>query len=58
MKAIEVGTKCVLLKGRRAGTHTVVTKVIDKNFVEIELKKGTTVKKRKCNITHLEPLKA
>jgi len=58
MKAIEVGTKCILLKGRRAGTQVTVTKIVDKNFVEIELKKGATVKKRKCNITHLEPLRA
>ncbi|MFH0836298.1 MAG: 50S ribosomal protein L14e [Candidatus Micrarchaeota archaeon] len=53
MAAIEVGRKAVLLKGRRAGQQVKITKVIDKNFVEVTGEKG---KARKCNVLHLEPL--
>ena len=53
MAAIEVGRGCIKLKGRHAGEKVTVTKVIDKNFVEVQYAKG---KAKKCNIQHLEPL--
>lgn len=54
MKIFEIGRICVKNAGRDATRKCVVTKVIDKNFVEI-LCAGRK-KRRKCNITHLEPL--
>ena len=57
-KMIEVGRVCVKLSGREAGKICVVTKKIDKTFVEITgPKKLTGVKRRRCNIMHLEPTK-
>ena len=53
MVAIEVGRSAVLVKGRRSGNKVKITKVIDKNFVEVTDAKG---KKRRCNVLHLEPL--
>jgi len=54
---IEVGRVCMKIAGREAGKMCVVTKVIDKNFVEVTgPKKLTGIKRRKCNIDHLEPL--
>ena len=55
MPAIQVGRVCVKTKGRKCGQKVTVTKVIDKNFVEITDEKG---KAKRCNITHLEPLPA
>lgn len=53
MAAIQTGRKCVLTNGRRAGKEVTVTKVIDANFVEVQLPSGKT---RKCNVAHLEPI--
>jgi large subunit ribosomal protein L14e len=49
---IEVGRLCVKLAGRDAGLKCVVVEVLDKNFVMVD---GET-RRRKCNITHIEPL--
>jgi len=54
MAVIQIGKKYVKTKGRRSGETCEVTKVIDKNFVEVKYEKGG--KTKKCNITHLEPL--
>lgn len=48
----EVGRVCMKIAGRDANKHCVVIKKIDSNFVEID---GQT-RRRKVNITHLEPL--
>lgn len=51
--AMEVGQVCVKLAGREAGKKCVVVDVIDKNYVLVS---GPEVKRRRCNIRHLEPL--
>ncbi len=53
MPAIETGRICVKIAGREAGEKCVIVEVIDDKFVEVV---GTTMKNRKCNIKHLEPL--
>lgn len=50
---MEVGRVCVKLAGREAGKKCVVVDVIDKNYVLVS---GPEVKRRRCNIGHLEPL--
>ena len=53
MPAIEVGRVCVKIAGREAGEKCVIVEVIDDKFVEVV---GTSMKNRKCNIKHLEPV--
>ncbi len=53
MGALQVGKKCVKVKGRKAGTTVEITKMIDANFVEVKDGKG---KAKRCNVAHLEPL--
>ena len=53
MPAIEVGRVCVKISGREAGEKCAIVEVIDDKFVEIV---GSTIKNRRCNIKHLEPL--
>ncbi len=49
---IEVGKVCVKTAGREAGEKCVVVDVLDKNFVVVF---GPRVRRRRCNIAHLEP---
>lgn len=49
---IEVGRVCVKIAGREAGHKCVVVDVLDNNFVLIT---GPEIKRRRCNISHLEP---
>lgn len=49
---IEVGRVCIKIAGRNAGSHCVVVDRVDDNFVLID----GNVKRKKCNIRHLEPL--
>ncbi len=49
---IEVGRVCIKIAGREALNKCVVVKVLDAKFVTID----GQVKRRKCNIAHLEPL--
>lgn len=49
---LEVGRVCVKVAGREAGRKCVIAEVVDHNFVIID----GQVKRRKCNIAHLEPL--
>ncbi len=53
MPAIEVGRVCVKTAGREAGEKCVIVDVIDEKFVEVV---GVSVKNRRCNIQHLEPV--
>jgi len=54
----DVGRMCMKVAGREAGKYCVVVKKIDANFVLVTGPKSVTnVKRRKCNILHLEPLK-
>ncbi len=48
----EVGRLCVKTAGREAGSKVIIVDIIDKNFVLID----GQVKRKKCNISHLEPL--
>ncbi|MEM4367447.1 MAG: 50S ribosomal protein L14e [Candidatus Anstonellales archaeon] len=53
---LEVGRLCIKTAGREAGRYCVVLKTMDSNFVMITGPRILTgVKKRKCNIEHLEP---
>jgi large subunit ribosomal protein L14e len=54
MVAMENGRLCVKKLGRDAGNLCVITSVMDENFVKV-LCLGRK-KKRRCNVTHLEPL--
>ena len=50
---MESGRVCVKIAGREAGKKCVVVEVTDKQFVTIV---GDGIRRRKCNIKHLEPL--
>jgi large subunit ribosomal protein L14e len=55
--AIEVGRICVKIAGREAGRKCVIVDIIDENFVLVTGPKSLTgVKRRRCNINHLEVL--
>ena len=58
MSAISIGRIVTKIMGREAGLKAVVTQIIDNVFVEIsgpfEL---TGVKRRRVNISHIEPTK-
>jgi len=54
---MEVGRVCMKIAGREAGRYCVVLKKIDENFVLVTGPKLLTgVRRKKCNIAHLEPL--
>lgn len=48
----EIGRVCVKLAGRDAGKYCVIVENIDDTYVLIE---GDT-RRKKCNVSHLEPL--
>jgi large subunit ribosomal protein L14e len=50
---VEVGRVCVKLAGHEAGRRCVVVDVLDSVYVVVS---GPGVKRRRCNIAHLEPL--
>lgn len=51
-----MGRVCVKLSGREAGKYGVVVKKIDKSFVLVTGPRLLTgIKRRRCNIEHLEP---
>jgi len=50
---IEVGRVCVKIAGRDAGKKAVIIDVLDDKYVMID----GEVRRRKCNINHLEILK-
>ena len=50
---LEVGRLAIKTAGRDAGKHCVVVEVIDKTFVLID----GQVRRKKCNVKHVEPLK-
>ncbi len=49
---IEVGRVCLKVAGREAGQKCVVVDVADRNYVLID----GNVKRKRCSISHLEPL--
>ncbi|MBW2966122.1 50S ribosomal protein L14e [Candidatus Woesearchaeota archaeon] len=52
MQMIEVGRICVKTAGRDSRRKCVVVDIVDNNFVLID----GDVRRKKCNIKHLEPL--
>lgn len=56
MTAIQIGRVIVKTNGREAGKKGVIINIIDPNYVLLTgPKKLTSVRRRKCNIKHLEP---
>ena len=54
---LEVGRICIKTAGREAGCYCCIIKKIDNDFVLITgPKEITKVRRRRCNISHLEPL--
>jgi large subunit ribosomal protein L14e len=52
----ETGRVCLKITGREAGKYCIIVDSIDDNFVLITGPKTVTgVKRRKCNIDHIEP---
>ena len=49
---MDVGRVCVKLAGREVGMKCVILERIDKNFVLVA---APGVKRRRCNVRHLEP---
>ncbi len=49
---IEIGRLCMKIAGREAGKKAVIVDVVDNKFVIID----GNVKRRKCNINHIELL--
>ena len=49
---LDIGRVCVKIAGREAGNRCVVVDRIDDNFVLID----GNVRRKKCNVLHLEPL--
>ncbi|MEK6977003.1 MAG: 50S ribosomal protein L14e [Candidatus Hydrothermarchaeota archaeon] len=49
---LDVGRVCVKLAGREVGRKCVILERVDKNFVLVA---APGVKRRRCNVRHLEP---
>lgn len=49
---MKVGCVCTKLVGREAGEICAIVDVLDKTYVVVT---GPNVRRRKCNIKHLEP---
>lgn len=57
MPAIEIGRICVKISGREAGKKCIIVDIIDENYVLITGPKSLTgIKRRRCNINHIEVL--
>lgn len=56
MASLDIGTLCMKISGREAGKICTIVKKIDKSFVMVSGPKLVSgVKRRRCNIEHLEP---
>ncbi|MBU5575298.1 MAG: 50S ribosomal protein L14e [Candidatus Aenigmatarchaeota archaeon] len=54
---LDIGDVCLKVCGREAGKLCVIIDKVNENYVIISgPKKLTGVRKRKCNIMHLEPI--
>ena len=49
---MNIGQLCIKIAGRNAGSYCVIVDKVDESFVLID----GNVKRKKCNIRHLEPL--
>ena len=53
---MDVGRVCIKIAGRESGKICVIVKKLEDNFVLVTGPKSITkVKRRRCNIDHLEP---
>ncbi len=50
---LDIGRLCVKTAGREAGQKCVIVEVIDDNFAIVD----GNLRRKRCNIAHLEPLK-
>lgn len=56
MTAIQIGRIIVKTNGRESGKKGVIIDVINQNYVLVDGPKSLTgVRRRKCNIRHIEP---
>ena len=56
MTAIQVGRVIVKTNGREAGKKGIIVDIINPNYVLLTGPKAvTSVRRRKCNVRHLEP---
>jgi len=54
MNAYDIGRVCLKTAGRHAGKKVVIVSELKENkYVTID---GTKMKRKRCNIAHLEPL--
>jgi large subunit ribosomal protein L14e len=54
--AIQIGRIIVKTNGREAGKKAVIVDLINQNYVLVSGPKAlTSVRRRKCNVMHLEP---
>jgi len=54
--AIQIGRIIVKTNGREAGKKAVIVDLINQNYVLVTGPKAlTSIRRRKCNIMHLEP---
>jgi large subunit ribosomal protein L14e len=57
MSLYNVGRICVKVMGRETGSHCVIIEIKDDNYVVVTGPKHITgVRRRSCNVRHLEPL--
>ncbi len=49
---MEIGRVCVKLAGHEAGKRCLIVDTLDNTYVVIS---GPRIKRRRCNVTHLEP---
>jgi large subunit ribosomal protein L14e len=56
MSLYDVGRICVKVMGRETGSHCVIVELKDDNYVVITGPKNISgVRRRSCNVRHLEP---
>ena len=56
MVAVDIGRVCKKLTGREAGRYCVIIDSVDDTFLMVTGPRNITgVKRRKCNILHIEP---
>jgi large subunit ribosomal protein L14e len=57
MSLYEVGRTCVKVMGRETGSYCVIVELKDDNYVVVTGPKNISgVRRRICNVRHLEPL--
>jgi large subunit ribosomal protein L14e len=50
---MEIGRVCVKIAGHEAGKKCVIVDVVDRTYVLVA---GPGIKRKRCNIAHIEPL--